>query len=130
MKKPKTRPGKQAKSESRCIICGREMSGAPIADDVVIKAIRKAKGALGVAKGSRLVVCKEDLEEHFKRRKKFEKNMVQYGAIAFVLLVAMVVLSGSLTGVVAALLIGAFILLLGLVGNYHPSLLKKGDGNA
>ena len=130
MKKMKAKPVKQAKSKSRCIICGKETVGSPVADDIVIKAIRKVKRAFGIARESRLVVCKQDLEEHLKRRKRFEKNMVQYAAIAFILVVAMVVLSGSLNGALAALFIGAFIIILGLVGSYHPAIAAKGGANA
>jgi len=111
--------------KSRCIICGREKRGAPVADDVVIRAIRWVKRKLGVAQESRLVVCGEDMEEHTRRRRKFEKHMVQYGALAFILVVVMIVLSGSLPGVLVAVFIGAFILLLGVLGNYHPSLAKE-----
>ena len=127
---------KQKKTERRsparsvCVICGKEKEGSRVSDDMVIKAIRVVKRKLGLAKENRLVVCKDDLPEHERRRKKFEKNMVAYSAIAFVLVVAVVFLSGSISGALVALLIGAFVVFLGLVGNYHPAIAKPGARHA
>lgn len=95
-------------------------------DDAVIRTIRWAKRKLGVAQGNKLVVCPEDMEEHLKRRQRFEKRLIQYGALFFVLAVAMLLLSGSLAGVLVIVLMAAFIMALVIAVNYTPHVRKTG----
>ncbi|MEM4389996.1 MAG: hypothetical protein QXG98_05030 [Candidatus Micrarchaeia archaeon] len=111
-----------------CIICGRQRSGAPVADDAVIRTIRWLKRRLGVLQGNKLVVCRDDMEEHQRRRQRFEKHLIQYGAIFFVLAIAMLVLSGSLLGMLIIVVMAAFILALVIVVDYTPLVKKAGRG--
>jgi len=113
-----------------CIICGKERKGAQVQDDVVIRAIRRVKGALRVATNNTLVVCGGCMDEYKKKRAKFEKALVLYVVLAAILLVLIAVLpliSGkffSLESILFGVLIGVFIIALSLIG-YMPKIAEK-----
>lgn len=113
-----------------CIICGKEKDGTPIKDDIVIRTIRKIKGALRLATNNTLVVCRECTDDYAKKRAKFEKTLVQYVVVAAILLVLILVLpllSGklfSLESLIFGILIGIFIIALSLIG-YMPKTAEK-----
>ncbi len=100
-----------------CIVCQKETDGGyKVADDFVIRAIRKAKQQFNVAKNNTLVVEAHCLEEHIRRREKFEKSLVTHVVIAGIALAIFVLLplfSGNLSfmsillGIIlAALIVG------------------------
>lgn len=71
-----------------CIVCQKEVSaGYPVEDDAVIRAIRKAKQSLKMAKNNELVVEESCLEAHKKKREKFEKDLVMHVVVGAIILI-------------------------------------------
>jgi hypothetical protein len=111
-----------------CIICTEEVaSGSPVADDAVIRAIRRAKQALNIAKNNELVVCSKDAEAHRKKRQNYERNLALYMVIAGIVLVLLVLVPIFTSGFSAsALLIGvllaALLVLLPVITSHTPAL--------
>jgi hypothetical protein len=104
--------------------------GYPVREDYVIDAIRKVKSALGVAKNNTLVVCQGCADLRKQKREKFEQRFVQYGAvavIAFLLLVLVPVFFGGgknlvdmiKTAIMAAVL--ALVVILFALLSYSPA---------
>ncbi len=72
-----------------CIICEKEPTGnaCKVRDDAIIKTIRAVKQKLKIAKNNELYVCEDCLPSYKEKRKKFEKNLVFYVAIAAVIFI-------------------------------------------
>ena len=82
-----------------CIMCTEEIKkgeGNEVIEDKIIEIIRKVKAKLGVAKGYKLVVCDECLENYEKKRKRFERNTILYLGLGLVILVLLMLLNFSL----------------------------------
>ena len=111
-----------------CIICGQEVpKGSPVADDAVIRFIRKAKQSLNIAKNNELVVCANDLEAHKKKRQGYERNLAVYMVIAGIVLVLLVFLPIFTTGfslyaVLVGLLFAALLVLMPVITSHTPAL--------
>ena len=109
-----------------CVVCFKEKDGFPVYDDFVIRTIRGIKRSLHIAKNNTLVVCKDCLEEHRKKRKNYEKTLVVHIVIAGVVLVAFVlapILTSGFSPV--AILLGIFLaaLIVGMaVFSHHPKM--------
>ncbi len=103
-----------------CISCEMDVSGKkayPIKEDRVIRAVRAAKKALGIARMNELYVCENCLEKHKVRRQSFEKSMLfatVLGGLIVIVMLGMILLSGKLDAwaVVSSLIIGGFVMLL------------------
>ena len=114
-----------------CIICSQEVShGHAVADDAVIRSIRRAKQALKIAKNNTLVVCEKDLEAHKKKRQGYERNLAVYMVIAGIVLALLVVLPIFTTGFSAyAVLIGvlfaSLLVFLPVLTSHTPALAQK-----
>lgn len=74
-----------------CIICEKEPSGNAykVQDDFIIKGIRAIKQKLGVAKNNELYVCEPCYAVYKEKRKKFERNIVFYTAMAIIIFVVL-----------------------------------------
>lgn len=110
-----------------CIICQQETAGAKVADDIVIRGIRRAKQALGIAKNNELVVCRNDMEAYVKKRRSYERNLAVYMAIAGIVLVLLVFVPIFTTGfsayaVLLGMLFAALLVLLPVVTSHTPAL--------
>lgn len=72
-----------------CIMCEKEPGGKAYAvkDDAIVSTIRTVKRKLGIAKNNELYVCEACLPVYKEKRKKFEKNLVFYAALAVVVFV-------------------------------------------
>ena len=111
-----------------CIICSQEVkAGRAVADDAVIRFIRRAKQSLHIAKNNELVVCEQDLEAHRKKRQGYERNLAVYMVIAGVVLVLLVFLPIFTTGfsayaVLVGLLFAALLVLMPVITSHTPSL--------
>jgi hypothetical protein len=112
-----------------CIACQKNVEGkraVPVKEDRIIKTIRGIKRSLGIAQMNELYVCEDDLPEHTKRRRSFEKSIlfasVLAGLVVILVLVALL-LSGRFDpwAVFSALIIGGFVLALPLF-KYSPAL--------
>lgn len=92
-----------------CIVCQKETkTGYPVKDDFVIESIRKIKNYLRVAKNNELVVMEECLEEHKKKRERYEKNLILHiaiGGILFAVFAILPIFSGSFS--IQGLVLGA-----------------------
>lgn len=105
----------------KCIVCAKDRKGSPVSDDFIIRFIRAIKKRLNIAQNNRLVVCKECMPVHMKRRADFEKKVVRYGGIGVILTILLLVLSFSLR----SLLLGLFVILLMLLftmTSYWPTV--------
>lgn len=98
-----------------CIVCGKERVGIPVKEDFVIRFIRRAKDALKIATGNKLVVCREHIEVAQKKREKFERGLLTYAGIGAVLGVILVIVN-LMTAFDAFRLIQSLVLLVLLVG--------------
>jgi predicted nucleic acid-binding Zn ribbon protein len=111
-----------------CIICTEEASsGSPVADDAVIRSIRKAKQALNIAKNNELVVCGKDLEAHMKKRQKYERNLALYMVLAGLVLVLLVFVpvfttGFSLSALIIGVLLAALLVALPVITSHTPAL--------
>ena len=119
------KPAKKARKQI-CIICQKEGKGYRVFDDIFINFVRSVKQKLGISTNNLLVVCKDCVPEHKKRRASFEKNLMQYAAFGAVLGVIFLLISRSLQGLVMALLLALIVASLA-VFQYHPaSEVKRG----
>ncbi|MCX8175017.1 MAG: hypothetical protein N3E51_02325 [Candidatus Micrarchaeota archaeon] len=109
-----------------CIICEKETDGSAVADDFVIRTIRAVKQRFGIAKNNILVVCSSCMEEHRKRRERYERNLVMHVLVAAIILFAFVLLPVFTTGFsVSALVLGILLaaIIIGLsIFSHHPKL--------
>ncbi len=113
-----------------CIICHKDVSGKKairVKEDNVIKSIRSIKRVLNIAKNNELYVCEEDMGEHSKRRKSFEKSMLFFGVIAGLVVIVfggLLLLSGNfdLGSLVSLLLLGALLLLFSVIFKFVPAV--------
>ncbi|MEM2174616.1 MAG: hypothetical protein QXI58_03205 [Candidatus Micrarchaeia archaeon] len=114
-KREKKEEPKIRKTQGICIICQKEALGFPIKEDIVIRGIRKVKKTFGIAKGTTLVVCDEHVEEGFKKRERFEKNLLTYcgigGIIGIILIIASILTGRDILGILSSI-----VLLIVLVG--------------
>ena len=97
-----------------CIITQKEVkSGYLVEDDIVIRAIRRAKRALGIAKNNTLVVSDEGLAEYHKKRSAYEKSIAKYAILAGVVFIVVVILplftAGLSLNTLYAMLLGLFL---------------------
>jgi hypothetical protein len=119
-----------------CIICGNEVkTGSAVADDLVIRSIRRAKQALHIAKNNELVVCKDDLEAYMKKRQGYERNLAVYMVIAglvFVLLVAVPLFTTGFSAysLVLGALLAALLVVLPVVTSHTPALVGAASPQA
>ncbi|MFH1285934.1 MAG: hypothetical protein ABIH99_05115 [Candidatus Micrarchaeota archaeon] len=90
-------------------------------DDAYITTIRKIKNKFGIARNSELVVCSECLETYKKRREKFEKTLIQYGAVGIVLLIVIVLITQSVQGFFVGLFMALIMVVLSLF-YYCPAI--------
>ena len=112
-----------------CISCQKDVSGKsayPIKEDRIIRVIRAAKKALGIAQMNELYVCQDCLAKHGERRKSFEKSMLfasVFAGLVLVVLLAAIVLSARFDAwaVVSAFIVAGFILVLP-VFKYAPAV--------
>lgn len=82
-----------------CIICEKEVQhGHAVQDDFVIRAIRKVKQRLNMARNNVLVVEEGCLEEYRKRRAKYERDVVIRVVFAAIILLVFVLLPIFTTG--------------------------------
>ena len=116
---------------TKCLICEKNKKGSPISDDVVIRSIRRIKRRFGIAKNNKIVICKDCMSQHLERRANFEKRLVRYGALGFIVAAVLIILSPSLFSVFAGLFMGLLMLSFALP-SYHPALVsypkKRGKG--
>jgi xanthine/uracil permease len=117
-----------------CIVCEKGKEGYPVEDDAVILAIRRIKQAFKVAKNNELVVCEDCLEEHRKKRQKYEKDLVMHVVVAAIVLIIFFFVSVfspsgiSFTGILLGILLAAFVVGLS-VFNHWPKI-KAADSGA
>jgi hypothetical protein len=103
-----------------CISCEADVSGKkayPVKEDRIIRIVRNAKKALGIAKMNELYVCESCLEKQKARRQSFEKSRlfaIVLGSLIIIVLLGMMLLSGKLNpwAAVSSIIIGAFVMLL------------------
>ncbi|MCX6770517.1 MAG: hypothetical protein NTX79_00520 [Candidatus Micrarchaeota archaeon] len=111
-----------------CIICSQEVKqGHAVADDAVIRSIRRAKRYLRIAKNNELVVCENDLEAHRKKRQAYERNLAVYMVVAGIVLVLLVFLPVFTTGfsayaVLVGLLFAAILVFMPVLTSHTPAL--------
>ena len=108
---------------TKCILCEKDKKGEPVSDDLIIRSVRRLKKATNTAQNNKLVVCKDCMPEHLKRRANFEKWLVRHGALGAIVAIVFFLMNPSLQ----TLAFGIFIVLLMLVlslAYYHPSLVK------
>ena len=116
-----------------CIICSQEVShGHAVADDAVIRSIRRVKQFFKIAKNNELVVSENDLEAHKKKRQGYERNLAVYMVIAGIVLVLLVFLPIFTTGfsayaVLVGLLFAALLVFLPILTSHTPALAVKGN---
>lgn len=106
---------------TKCIVCEKDKTGTPVSDDVIIGTIRKVKRTLRVAQENRLVVCKDCLEEHKKRRAKFEAKVIRYGGFGAIVTVIFLIISQRLVSLLAGLFV-IFVMLFLTLNDYWPTL--------
>jgi hypothetical protein len=106
---------------TKCIVCQKTKSGAGVSDDPVIVAIRRVKRSVGIAQNNRLVVCAGCMDEHVKRRARFEKRMVRYGAMGAIITVLFMFLAPSINSFLLGLFMTLMLLAFALI-SYWPSL--------
>jgi len=117
-----------------CIICSKEVPrGHAVADDAVIRFIRRAKQSLNIAKNNELVVCEKDLDIHKGKRQGYERNLALYMVIAGIVLVLLVFLpiitSGfSAYAVAVGALFAALLVLMPVLTSHTPALASKTAG--
>ena len=73
-----------------CIICYQEKNGAAVLDDAVITTIRRIKRKLNMAKNNTLVVCVGCMETYWKKRQKYERDLVMHVVLAGIVLIVFV----------------------------------------
>lgn len=115
-----------------CIVCYKEKDGRAVADDAVIRAIRKTKNFLHVAKNNQLVVCPECMDAYRAKRARYERDLAIHAVIGGLVLLLFILLpvftSGfSLVSVLLGLLLFGLIMLLS-VFSHCPKV--AGDAEA
>lgn len=113
------------KRKKVCLVCKQETDGLPVAEDHVIRLIRRIKSRLGVAQGNVLVVCEADVEKALAKRSRFERYLMLLALLAAIMLVlgllgAKSIVSGIAVGVLSAGFVVALSLLI-----YYPCLDRK-----
>ena len=114
-----------------CIICSQEVThGHAVADDAVIRLIRKAKQSLNIAKNNELVVCDKDLEFHKKKRQGYERNLAVYIVIAGIVLVLLVFLPILTAGfsayaVAVGVLFASLLVFMPVLTSHTPALAQN-----
>lgn len=92
-----------------CVLCGKETIGYPLKDDLIIKGIRKIKSALKIARGTKLIVCDEDLEKALKKREEFEKKLLTYcglgGIIGIIIVITSIISGRDIVRILSSLLL-------------------------
>ena len=114
-----------------CIFCYKEKDGRPVADDFVIRTIRKAKEALHIAKNNTLVVCPECMETYAKKRAKYERDLAIHAAIGGLVLLLFVLLPLFTTGFsIVSVLLGLllFCLIMAFTVFSHCPKMEDGSG--
>ena len=112
-----------------CIYDGEKVrKGYKIKEDFIIRLIKRLKQRFGSYKGNTLVVCEKHIEEHRKRRKRFEKNMGLLGGV-FALLGLLYLISlisnfslGKLVSFTIFIAILGLIFILLFILSYVPSV--------
>jgi hypothetical protein len=107
------------KNSCVCIICQRERDGYAVREDFIIRGIRAVKRALRAATNNRLVVCKDCVDAHRAKRASFERKLMLYGGFGILLVIVFTLLSQTLQGFAASLMLGIFVAALALF-SYHP----------
>jgi len=114
-----------------CIICSQEVAkGQAVADDAVIRFIRRVKQSLNIAKNNELVVCEKDLEVHKKKRQAYERNLAVYMVIAGIVLVLLVFLPIFTTGfsvpaILMGFLVASFLVIMPVLTSHTPALVSN-----
>jgi hypothetical protein len=132
MKKKVTKQKYKAREMPRgkkiCVVCQKEVDGAPIKEDFIIKGLRKIKQVFKASTGNRLLVCHNCVQTATKKRQDFEKTLLTYlglGGIILVIMLTFAILSGgSLVSLLQSILFLVFlIVLLAALSlfNYFPS---------
>ena len=111
-----------------CIICGKEKSGIPVKEDMVLDVIKWFKrNVTRNAQDNVLVVCKEDWLQYNKARKKFTSRMTLYIVLGVIFVIIGNVVAFSLYTLVTTLGVLLLFYLLSLL-SYMPALdLDKKD---
>jgi hypothetical protein len=124
-----------------CIICHEFKPGLLVEDTLVVRSIRWLKQNFapiqliwGKPSGNTLVVCTSCLAVYQKRRKSYERKMLFYAAFAFILVLFIAlssIFAGSfnLASILAAIMLGALLMLLGLL-DYVPPLAASAQASA
>jgi len=76
--------------KSICIVCEKEKKGVPIKIDRVIRLIRSVKRKFNVAQDNDLYVCKECWPKYKDKRKKFERSIMVWGAVAAIISILLI----------------------------------------
>jgi hypothetical protein len=113
-----------------CVDCQKGVAGrkaVKVREDKTIRALRKIKRTLRIAKGNELYVCEDCLDKHLERRKSFEKTMLIFSAVAaliIVLLLVTILFSGrfEIWTVLSAIFIGVFLFLFSVIFKYVPAV--------
>ncbi len=112
-----------------CIICEKETGGRRVMDDFVIRAIRKVKSALRIAKNNTLVVCPGCIETYASKRTKYERDLVMHAIVGGMVLLLFALLPIFTTGfsllpILLGLMLFALIMALS-VFSHCPKLEEK-----
>ncbi len=112
-----------------CIICEKEPQGKAyrVSDDAIIKLIRGVKQKLGIARNNELYVDEACLPAYREKRRKFEKNLVFYVAVAaiiFLLINGFQLAYGrfSIITFIASVVVGALVASLAVLNYATPPL--------
>jgi hypothetical protein len=123
---------REEREAGTCIICQKETVGIPVKDDFVIRGIRRIKSALKIARGTKLIVCSEHLEEATKRRERFEKTLLTYGgigaAIGILLIIASLIGGRDLLSILSSLLLAVLLIVVFVIlslAYYFPAMERK-----
>ncbi len=113
--------------ENRCIVCGKDRTGLQVREDYIISTVRWLKRNITRSeKGYTLVVCRDCYKQYEKGRHTYERRRITYVALGVVAAALWIVLSeGKLGGIVAGILLVAFMYLLSLL-SYAPALATEG----
>jgi len=115
-----------------CIICQEEVGkGEKVADDIVIRGIRRFKEMTKTVKNNELVVCESDMGTYRKKRQGYERNLAVYLVIAglvFVLLVFVPIFTTgfSIYSVLIGLLLAGLLVVLPVMTSHTPALVSMG----
>ncbi|MBN2478219.1 hypothetical protein JXB01_02910 [Candidatus Micrarchaeota archaeon] len=116
-----------------CIECKKELKkedlkkAVKVKDDRIIKTIRSIKKKLNIAANNELYICAECLQEHKRKRKDYEKNMVLIIALSVLIFLGLgflpIIAAGQfrLSSFLAGLLVGAILIVLAGILKYTPA---------